>query len=114
MSVPLDGWRRTAHKRLLWCFCPFLNFGFGYVHHLTEHTEADIDYSKYLGPNWRENKFKGKRVSTIVSNHIGFLEVLAWMSLLTPPSFTPAHTVKAFPIGDHFVRSLNSLYVDRN
>ena len=36
------------------------------------------------------------------------------MSLLTPPAFTPASFVKKFPIGDFYVKCLNSLYVDRN
>ncbi len=113
MSVPLAGWRRDLHKRLLWCVVPLTIFAFGYTLMLTDHDEIEVDYSKYLGPNWRENKFQGKRVSTIVSNHIGFIEILAYIALMTPPSFTPARQVKDFPIGDHFVRCLNSIYVDR-
>ena len=31
--------------------------GYGYVSVLTEHKEDEIDYSKYLGPDWRKNKF---------------------------------------------------------
>ena len=81
----------------------------------TEHLEKEVDYSKYLGPNWRENKFEGKRVSTIISNHVGFIEILQYMSVLTtPPAFAPAHTVSKFPIGDHYCRSLQSIYCDRS
>ncbi len=113
MSVPLGGWRRALHKRIIWCVVPFTIFAFGYKLKLTDLDESQVDYSKYLGPNWRKYKFQGKKASTIVSNHIGFIEILAYIALMTPPSFTPAHHVKNFPIGDHFVRSLNSIYVDR-
>ena len=72
-------------------------FGFGYYIDVTRHDEEDTDYSKYLGPDWRKNKFKGKRVSTLVSNHIGFIETIVWMSAMTPPAFTPMLAVKNFP-----------------
>ena len=114
MSVPLEGRRRSLHKRLLWCVVPLAILSFGYKLKLTDHDETQVDYSKYLGPDWRNEKFQGKRPSTIISNHIGFIEILAYIALMTtPPSFTPSHHVKYFPIGDHFVRSLNSIYVDR-
>lgn len=76
-------------------------------------SEEDIDYSKYLGPNWKENKFEGKRVPSLVSNHMGFLEITGLISIMTPPSFTPMAGIKKMPIGDHFVSALQSLYVDK-
>ena len=106
MEVPLSGWRRTLHKWMLWTLTKLIILGFGYYVDLTRHSEADTDYSKYLGPDWRKNKFKGKRVSTLVSNHIGFIETLLWMSSMTPPAFTPMLAVKNFPIGDFYVRAL--------
>ena len=112
-DVPLNGWRRTIHKWVLWTYVPMIILGFGYVINHTKHDESDTDYSKYLGPEWKKNKFKGKRISTIVSNHIGFIEVMLYISIMTPPAFTPAHFVKKFPIGHHYVSALQSLYVDR-
>ena len=112
-DVPLSGWRRKAHKWMIWTFVPMIILGFGYVPVHNEHGEDEVDYSKYLGPDYRKNKFQGKRVSTIISNHIGFIEVLCWMSLMTPPAFTPAHFVQNYPIGDHYCRALQSLYVNR-
>ena len=49
----------------------------------------------------------------MVSNHIGFLEILLWMSLITPSAFTPAHFVKKFFLGDHYCRALQCIYIDR-
>jgi len=70
-----------------------LSFGYKINYQKHDDDETTDYYSKYLGPNWRENKFEGKRVSTLISNHIGFLEILCYMSIMTPPAFTPAHFV---------------------
>lgn len=91
---PLSGWRATAFKYVVWITCQMLIFGFGYVIKHTEHTEDDTDYSKYLGPKWKENKFTGKRVSTLVSNHISFLDIWTWLSVGRLPAFTPAASVR--------------------
>ena len=83
----------------------------------TEHGEADVDYSKYLGPNWRETsrQFKGKNVSTMVSNHIGFIEILTWITYCPKvPGFVAMLAVKSFPIGDFYTQVIQSEYVDRN
>ena len=93
--------------------CPLILIGFGYRIVNNEYDESQVDYSKYLGPDWKKNKFDKKRVSTIVCNHIGFLEILLWMSVLTPPAFTPAHFVKKYPIGDSYCRALQCIYIDR-
>ena len=113
MDVPLSGWRRTLHKRGTWMFCPMILLGFGYRIVKHEYGVNDVDYSKYLGPKWREKKFEGKRVPTIVANHIAFLEVLLWMSVLTPPAFTPASFVQKLFLGNHYTKSLQCVYIDR-
>ena len=74
--------------------------GYGYYNLHTKHSEVEVDYSPYLGPDWRKNKFQGKRVSKLISNHQGFLEILTWISLLTP-------------VVDFYIKALNSLYLDR-
>ena len=101
------------HKKVLWICNPMMILGFGYVIDVTKHTEDEIDYSKYLGPEWKKNKFKGKRVSTIISNHIGFVEVLMYASIMRTPAFTPAHFVKKFPIGHHYCAAIQCIYVNR-
>jgi len=80
----------------------------------TNHEEGD--YSKYLGPDWRETtkQFKGKNVSTMVSNHIGFLEICTWSGFLPKvPGFVAGHHIKNFPIGHFYTKVIQSEYVDR-
>lgn len=36
--------------------------------------EIDIDYSKYLGPDYKNDAKKEKFTSTIVSNHVTWLD----------------------------------------
>ena len=115
MEEPLDGWRRKAQQWTLWIICPLCLWSYGYnsdVYHLNK---DDVDYSKYLGPNWKEQEFKGKRVSTVVSNHINtVVEILTYLGKMPDlPSFTPAHFIKNFPIGDFYTRALQSIYIDR-
>ena len=73
------------HKWVLWTHCRAIMLGFGVVVRTRHWGEDEVDYSKYLGPDWRKNKFKGKRVSTVVTNHTSFLEITAYMSNMTPP-----------------------------
>ena len=99
---------------MMWTHVPMIILGFGYYIDHTSHSEESVDYSKYLGPEWRKNKFEGKRVSTLISNHVTFIEVLVWASCMTPPAFTPASFVQKLPIGDFYCKCLNSLYIDRS
>ena len=72
---PLSGTRRWIYDSVMKYSNSLLCLLCGYT---ASHVyEEEVDYSLYLGPNWKSNEFKGKRVSTRVSNHIGILDVLA-------------------------------------
>jgi len=116
MEVPLEGWRRKIHKTALQLTVPFVISLFGYRVELTDYSTETVDYSDYLGPHYKDIPFSKHRVSTIVSNHVGFLEMLTYLHIYSdsPPAFLPATHVKDFPIGDHYCQSLQSIYVDRN
>ena len=77
-----SGWRKPVH-RFFTTFCTrMMLYGIGgYV----VYEELDADYSKYLGPKWRENKFKEKRVSSVICNHIGMYDIIAFMTFGHPP-----------------------------
>ena len=113
-DTPLTGWRRTAHKWMLWTHVPMMILGFGYYIDHTSHSEESVDYSKYLGPDWRKNKFDGKRVSTLIANHVTFIDIGVWCTCMTPPAFTPASFVQKLRMGDFYCRALNCLYIDRS
>ena len=40
----------------------------------TKKKEVDFDYSYYLGPNYKDNYENDKRTTTLVSNHVCFLD----------------------------------------
>jgi len=78
-----------------------------YTQKTTKFTEDQIDYSKYLGPDWKKNKFKGKKISTMCGNHHSYLDHI--VPVINPhleaiaPIFTPAAFVKNLPIGHFYV-----------
>ena len=117
LDRPLSGWRRrwfefsVKHHSLIICIL------FGYkVTHKFKH-ERQVDYSKYLGPNWTQNTFKGKRVSTIVSNHVGAVDIFTCASSGSYCSFTPDVGIRKFMgLGKILVlmcEALQCIYVDR-
>ena len=113
MDRPTSGWRRTVHSITVRYGSAIINFFWGYRTNMTDHEDAD--YSKYLGPDFKKTAvFKGVRVSTYVSNHIGFLENTAFCSVKElPPAFCPMAETRKFPIGQFYLDSLQCYYVDR-
>merc|ERR1712060_362156 len=77
-----SGWKRPVHRFTCTICNRMMLLGMG---GWVVYEELDADYSKYLGPKWRENKFKEKRVSTIVCNHIGMYDIIAFMTFGHPP-----------------------------
>lgn len=59
-----------------------LLLGCGYYSTKNVHTKDEVDYSKYLGPKWKELRLPGKRVPCMVSNHISFIDAFVWGSVL--------------------------------
>lgn len=116
-DVPLTGWRLKVCKLNYLGFAKIQLLMFNYYLETKTHTVDDVDYSKYLGPNWKSQQFKGKRVSTIVGNHCSFLD--HWIVMLMPslkacsPAFTPAAFVKTLPIGHFYVQCIQGYYIDR-
>jgi hypothetical protein len=71
---PISGWRLTL-QRISWrCWSSFALFLHSYSLEVNEHSTDKINYSKYLGPDWKQKQFKGKRVSTIIGNHHSYLD----------------------------------------
>jgi hypothetical protein len=77
----------------------------------------DVDYSEYLGPDWRKNKFKGKNVSMSISNHISYIDgpttILDSSLPNICPQFTPADFVGKLPIGGWILECCNAFYIKR-
>ena len=66
-------------------------------------------YQKYLGEDYN---FEDDKYSLIISNHIGFFEIVICMALYAPGFMAKASVENYFFIGP-ISQSLNCLYVDR-
>ena len=80
----------------------------GFYPRIKKHTS--VDYSKYLGPDWKPD-FR-KRNLTTISNHIGFGDDMA-MTWLRTPSFIAYPFVKNTPGVSQFFDMLDSIIIER-
>ena len=108
---PLTGIRGVIYKVVFWVTCTIKVAGFGYR---IKAETPDADYSEYLGPNYKEQKFTKKRVSTLVSNHITFVDILVWNTVMHPPSYACAAFVRKMPLGHIWTDGMNCVYIERS
>ena len=125
-EVPLSGVRRWLWlKHMDFITSVFLRV-LGYHPEFVYYSRKDIEqnYAKYLGKDWIKEQDKEmearrkrgfKRSSTIVVNHIGFIDELLLLNQSNlKPSFTPARFVKDLPIANLFIECLQGIYIDRD
>lgn len=111
LDKPLTGFRSFVFR---WSYAILIKpiiFGFGYIN--LPMVYEDVDYSFYLGPDYKKHYKAPKRISTVVSNHISFLDILTLLDSPFFPSFATAHFVKKFPIGAFYVEALQGIYINR-
>lgn len=78
----------------------------------TSVTYQDVDYSYYLGPGY-QSKYKDiKKTSTIVCNHVSWLDALILIYIVTP-AFAPNKYFKTVPVFSTTCDVLDSIYIDR-
>jgi len=123
MKEPLTGFRRRLFLFMWNTSMPVLIGVFGYSQQTVEISQQDVFelYAKYLGPNWIEEEKRllaqrgAKRPSAIVCNHISFIDEIVLLNIKEfKPSFTPGGFIRDFPIGDHYIKVLQGIYVDRD
>ena len=73
---------------------------------------VDLDYSEYLGPNYKLNQKKIKRTSTIVCNHTSWLDTVVLIKSLRP-AFAPSSEFRNVPILSTLIDSIDSIYIPR-
>ena len=78
----------------------------------TNKKHLDIDYTEYLGPDYKKNERKIKRVSTIVSNHVSWIDPVVLIKTIYP-AFAPSSEFRNFPILNRLIDSLDSIYIPR-
>lgn len=72
----------------------------------------ECDYSFYLGKNYKENYKPIKSTSTIVCNHISWLDVVVLIKHLSP-AFAPSAEFRGMPLLGTLIDFLDSIYIPR-
>ena len=72
-------------------------------------TFADIDYSEYLGPEWKQ-EYEG--ASTLVSNHVSWFDV-AFAIVYYFPVIASRETIRTTPFIGSVFRAMNAIFIAR-
>jgi 1-acyl-sn-glycerol-3-phosphate acyltransferase len=72
----------------------------------------DVDYSEYLGEHYKEYAKKIKRVSTIVCNHVSWLDAIVLIKTIRP-AFAPSTEFKNVPLLGPLIDAIDSIYIAR-
>ena len=104
-----DGCRKRLIKNIYRACCGFGIFIAGMT---TNVTYQDVDYSYYLGDGYLSNYKDIKKTSTIVSNHVSWLDSLILIYIVTP-AFAPSSFFKTVPVFNKTCSVLDSIYINR-
>ena len=77
----------------------------------TYKTYKDVDYSYYLGPDYKK-KMNNKTTSTVIANHVGWLDIFV-IGRRFLPSMAPKASLKNIPIVNVLSDAIGSLYIPR-
>lgn len=105
----IPAWKTKALKYLtLWTAKVILIFGPMMLTYEVE--RPNVDYKKYLGPDWKPSY---EKPSTIVANHSCWVDIVL-ITLMKFPSFTPKIEIQKWPvIGQVCDIVFNSYFVNR-
>lgn len=74
--------------------------------------ELDVDYSEYLGEESSKLAKKNTRTSTLISNHISWLDPVVFMKLLAP-AYSPSAEFQHVPLVNTLIDACDSIYIPR-
>lgn len=72
----------------------------------------DVDYEYYLGPNYRRNSIKLRKTSTIICNHVSWLDTVILLKNVRPAYGASSEFSKA-PLLSTFINTLDGIYIPR-
>lgn len=75
----------------------------------SEVINADVDYSEYLGPDWKK-EYNG--ASTLVSNHISFIDTV-YAIYYYYPTIVSRESSKNIPFAGAALKAMNTVFVAR-
>ena len=77
----------------------------------TTHSKRDVDYSYFLGPNYKQ-KMNNKTTSTVIANHVSYIDIMLMIKHYLP-SVAPKEQLKSTPLVSTYANSLGALYMPR-
>lgn len=107
-GTPLAKWRYTIIKYLIKPFSR-LHMLMSGVFWVTQEQRRDIDYSKYLGPDWKPS-FEGAGI--LVINHQSWLDIMV-MLYTQCPSFVSKQEVLSYPGIGKIAECIQSIFLNR-
>ena len=75
--------------------------------------ESDVDYSEYLGPDYKKKQVLPKKTSMIVANHTSWLDSPVLITSYYP-GFTTSAEAGEVPVLNTLINTLQSVYVQRS
>ena len=64
----------------------------------TRTRQHDVDYSYYLGPDYKKTMKEVKHVSTLVTNHVSWCDVMILLGGRYTPAFAAKKSLKKVPL----------------
>ena len=120
MKKPVTGFRRILLKTFYWIFARLINLftNFTWISHKRLDINDELaNYEFYLGPKWKEESIhrseKGLSSSTIVSNHVGYVDVLGFLGTFMSPSFVSRSINGTVPVLAALINGLQGIYISR-
>lgn len=74
--------------------------------------KIDFDYSYYLGSDYKQKMSQYKNTSTIVCNHISWLDPVVLIKLIRP-AFAPSSEFQGVPLLCTLIDVIDSIYIPR-
>jgi len=104
-----SGPRKGCIKLVFKFFSSLLLIIFGFR---TTITKKEIDYAEYLGPDYKAEHKEAKTTSTIVCNHVSWVDGLVLIKTILP-AFAPKEELSGIPLVSHMLNALDSIYMPR-
>ena len=106
---PITGIRKSIIKKVIHYMSLFILVISGLRY---EKKHIDFDYSKYLGPNYKNEKRKSPYTSTYVSNHVSLFDSLILFCCFEC-SFAPTKGVKEIPGVGNLAKAVDCIFIPR-
>lgn len=109
-DAPVHGWRKKA-----------ILFAFHNLSHLllrvglqikVEHKYIKYDYSKYLGTDYLRTQKFPKHISTYVSNHVSWTDIIVFINV-NQPAFASKLELKLIPVFGLLCQALGCIFIER-